>query len=121
MVTFSDANTHLLMSSRFLNPELDRTDDVAPDAELEALQVDLASGQVNLRITASDASGLRAFALVDTNAGSILGGGQLKGEHVEQDVTVRPLAAKGMLDITLIVTDNGGNQTRVKRKLPLTR
>lgn len=119
LVTFSDVNTHLLMSSRFLNPKLDRTDNVGPEADIQVIGVSQVTGHVELRITASDANGLRAYVLVDGNAGSLVSGGPLGGEHISEKTVIAAKAADGMLKITLIVADNGGNQTRVKKEIPL--
>lgn len=118
LVTFSDINAQLLMSSRFLNPELDRTDDVPPTADMEILGTSPTTGQIQLRITAADSTGLRAYALFDNNAGSLVSGGPLNRETVDDKALISAKMANGMQRFTLIVTDNGGNQTRVTKQIP---
>lgn len=120
LVTFSDLNTHLLMSSRFLNPQLDRTDQTPAKASLKILDVAPRTGLVRLSVTASDDSGLRVFGIHDENNGSgdFIAGAALNSEKLEQELTVKVQPKGGKISVELIVVDNGGNQTRRRKTWP---
>ena len=116
-VTFSDINTLLLMSSRYLNSEIDRDDNTPPKIGIEVLSVNRATARVKLRLTASDDNGLRAFAIHDQNAEAYAAGDEIEGKQFEKEMTVVGKPKDGSLNLTLIVVDAGGNQTREKREL----
>ncbi|MEZ6132877.1 MAG: hypothetical protein R3C59_29765 [Planctomycetaceae bacterium] len=114
MVTFSDFNTHLLMSSRFLNPELDRTDETPPKASLAILDVAPGTGQVRLSVTATDENVLRVFGIHDDNAedGDFIAGTPLDSNELSTELTIKAQLKDGGISLKLIVADNGGNLTR---------
>ena len=119
MVTFSDLNTHLLMSSRFLNPALDRSDNTKPEASLEVLDVATASGLVRLKVAAKDPSPLRVFGIHDRHAADFIDGSPIEGNEFEAEITVRAKPEDGTISLVLIVADDGGNISRVRKVIDL--
>lgn len=117
LVTFSDANTLLLSSSRYLNREIDRTDDTQPIVEFEIVDVARATGQVKLQLKAADESALRGYVVLDRNASTLIDFGTLKDKVQGQQLIVRPQAKNGKVRLTMIVVDQGGNQTRVHQEV----
>ncbi len=112
-VVFSEENARLLMSSRYIADDLDLEDNEPPMVEVERLSANASSQLILVR--ASDNTGLRAIVFKDTQVGSIVEGQRLNG--TEQEVRQRlPLNGTGGFPIALevIVTDNGGHQTRVR-------
>jgi hypothetical protein len=109
-VAFSEENARLLMSSRYLAQDLDRTDDQPPRV---AVRVDKRAGRSTVTVKSSDNTGLRAIVLVDRNAGSIFAGRQLTGrtQTFSQRLPFGGGKAKEP-SVQVIVTDQGGNQTR---------
>ena len=96
------------MSSRYLNDELDWTDDRAPTVEAK-----FAGARGTINVTATDDRGLRAYVLVDRTKGSVVAGGALKGKTAEFKEPRRDGGGKpASQTFQLIVTDSGGNQTR---------
>ncbi len=118
MVTFSDINTHLLMSSRFLNPQLERTDQTPPKASLKILDVSTRSGSVRLSVTASDEAGLRVFGIHDNHAEDFIEGAPLDSLELNKELTVKAKPEDGKISLELIVSDNGGNQSRRRKNWP---
>ena len=115
-VGFSNENASLLMSSRYLNAELDDTDQLPPRVELK-LEVDKPRS-LFATVTASDKGELRTAVFSDMVAGTIISGQKLKGS--QQTFRTRIPQAKlvdGAVEIRVIVTDSGGNQTRVQQLL----
>ena len=114
-VTFSDTSTMLLGSSRFLNPAINRNDNQAPQAALEASVV--AENRVRLTVSAGDSQGLRGFIVMDNVAQVPVAGGPLNGTRftTQQEVLLKP--ESGQLKVTLIAIDQGGNQTRQRETL----
>lgn len=117
MVTFSDANTLLLSSSRYLNREIDRTDDTKPIVEFEIVDIARATGQVKLQLKAADETALRGYVVMDRNASTLIDFGPLKDKVHGQQLIVRPQAKNGKVRLTMIVVDQGGNQTRVQQEV----
>jgi len=107
-VCFSDEDARLLMSSRYLNPQLDLSDTQAPKVEA-TLKKNAAAWTVSVKAT--DNSGLRSILFFNKSAGSTLDGRELSGKSAQ--FTHRLPDPKSDLDLQLIVTDNGGHQTRV--------
>ena len=117
LVTFSDVNTDLLMSSRYLNASLDLTDNEKPTATLEVLAA--TRGGLRLKISASDNTRLRTFVIVDGNADTLVAGGKLRAKEESWEMNIPAKAENGAYNLTLIVADDGGNQLRLKRKPPV--
>lgn len=115
-VGFSNENAALLMSSRYLNPELDRADNTPPTVELKLIVEPPRS--LFASVSATDDTGLRTAVFSDMVAGTIVGGQKLKGSF--QNFKMRIPQAKlkdGNIEVRVIVTDDGGNQTRVEQLL----
>ena len=109
-VRFSEENARLLMSSRYLNDELDMTDDEPPTVEAKFAGSG-ARGTINVKAT--DDRGLRAYVLVDRTKGTVVAGGTLKGKSAEFKEPRRDAGGKAPSQTyQLIVTDSGGHQTR---------
>ena len=106
---FSDANALILHSSRFLNPDLDFTDNTYPKGELRI--GDQANGQYEITLKATDNVGLRAVTFFDDNRGSVVGGQELKGVEVEIKVSfpLRGNNSNGGVKMHALVADEGGN------------
>jgi hypothetical protein len=108
-VAFSDENARLLMSSRYIAKDLDLTDDQPPQVKVEPPLRDKSGW--NVAVKASDNKGLRAIVFVDRKAGSVIGGRELKGKTQQLRQRLSDNAASNSLQI--LVTDVGGNQTRI--------
>ncbi len=115
-VGFSDENAALLMSSRYLNPQLDITDNEPPKVELKLVVEKPRS--LFAEVTASDNTALRSAVFSDLIAGSIVDGQKLSGtsKNLRQRINQAKLK-DGSVAIRVIVTDEGGNQTRVEQTL----
>ena len=103
---FSDENGWLLMSSRYLNADLRRTDFAPPKLEVSAPQKQQGGWSVN--VTASDDVGLRAIVFVDRGAGSIVTGRKLTGMRQSFRQTLNIADSKAP-NLQIILTDEGGN------------
>lgn len=116
LVGFSDENASLLMSSRYLNPELDVTDNTPPQVELN-LVVERPRSLFAVA-KAADKNGLRSAVFSDTVARTIVAGQKLNGSSrmIRQRINQAKLK-DGSVAIRVIVTDEGGNQTRVEQTL----
>lgn len=114
-VQFSDENARLLMSSRYLNPELDRTDNKPPVA---TLKLTATRSQLFAELTATDDHQLTSVLFYDKVEGSIIEGRALDGSEAkfEQKITKAKLR-EDQVEVMCIVTDSGGNQTRVTETL----
>jgi hypothetical protein len=111
-VGFSDENGWLLMSSRYLAKDLDLSDNQPPMVTLSKLT--RAGNHWTVSVQASDNTGLKAIVFMDRNAGSIIAGRQLKGTTQKFRQQLSPLKPTGKdFKVFAIVTDVGGNQTRV--------
>jgi hypothetical protein len=108
-VSFSEENARLLMSSRYLNDELDLTDDQPPTVEAK-----FAGARGTITVKASDDRGLRAYVLVDRTKGSVVAGGTLKGTTAEfKEARPNGGGKSPSQTFQLIVSDSGGHQTRI--------
>jgi len=115
-VGFSEENARLLMSSRYLAGDLDTSDDVPPVVELELTAREDASA--HLMVKASDNAGLRAIVFSDMAAGTVIGGRRLDGRSQEFRERLPDSAIRaGEIRLRAIVTDVGGNRTRVSETL----
>jgi hypothetical protein len=111
-VWFSEDNARLLMSSRYLADDLDLTDQQPPEVEVTSLTG--GRGKWTVSVKASDNKGLRAVVFVDRAAGSVIAGRKLTGVAQEFREHLAAMDAKVQaLKLQLIVTDDGGNQTRL--------
>jgi hypothetical protein len=110
-VRFSEEIARLLMSSRYLAKDLRVGDHQPPKVEVK--EIWRRNGQVIVSVTASDESGLRAVVFFDRRSGSVLTGKALSGVTQQFQEKIVPFDLKaGEIDLQLIVTDVGGNQTR---------
>jgi hypothetical protein len=109
-VGFSDENSWLLMSSRYVAQDLDTTDSEPPKIQGASLVGSLR--RPLLQVEASDNTGLRALVLYDVSAGSVIGGRTLEGNTVKVELPIQTESTNGELELMLILTDNGGHQTR---------
>ena len=113
---FSPDNTRLLMSSRYINSQLDRSDNSKAEVDLNlAVQGSTLVAQLD----AKDDIGLRAVVFVDRVRGSVMHDKDLKGQSVAlRERLPRPaIDGDGKVEVQAIVTDKGGNQTRVSAEL----
>jgi hypothetical protein len=112
-VRFSEENARLLMSSRYLADDLDPSDRQPPKVQVTSLTA-VSGGEWTVSVKMSDNNGLRAAVFVDRTAGSVIAGGKLTGVAQEFRQALTAMDAKSQpLQLQLIVTDAGGNQTRV--------
>lgn len=115
-VGFSTENASLLMSSRYLNSELDVSDKEPPKVELKLVVEKPRS--LFAEVAASDNIALRSVVFSDGVAGSIVDGQKLSGSSKKFRQRINQAKLKdGSVEIRVIVTDEGGNQTRVRRSL----
>ena len=109
-VAFSAENRLLLMSSRYLAKDLSPTDATPPQVDLAAARD--GRGVWSVAVKARDDAGLRAIVFVDRGAGTVVAGRKLSGREAEFRQRLPGGAAAGDLDLQVIVTDEGGHQTR---------
>jgi hypothetical protein len=117
--TFSDENAAMLMTSRFINEAVDRSDQLPPEV---ALDVRTVGKQLQITVRCRDETQLARLTLVEVTAASgreLLVSGPLKG----QEQTVRlPLDSSTLREsnsaLQAIVVDGGGNFTKVTKKPP---
>jgi hypothetical protein len=109
--TFSEENARLLMSSRSLAHDLQLTDTQPAKVEVSAPAMHQGSWVVS--VTASDDTGLRAIVFVDRNAGTVVAGKKLTGTKQTLRQTLPRDPKFPELQLMVIVTDEGGHQTRV--------
>jgi hypothetical protein len=112
---FSEDTARLLMSSRHLVPDLDRTDNVPPEATIRILgaALDKHPASVTVSFEASDDRGLRAVLFFAQHQDGTVGGRWLTGKRQsfsQQLVIERPKSRE--VAIEAYVTDQGGNLTR---------
>jgi hypothetical protein len=111
-VAFSDENSWLLMSSRYVAPDLNPSDMEPPQVEIE-LHGKAADSQT-ARVKAADNTCLRAVVFFDQAGGTIITGQKLAGKSNEVVKQLPLRSAKGKLVmVQTIVTDDGGHQTRL--------
>ena len=73
-----------------------------------------------MNVKATDDFGLRAIVFVDRLAGTIVAGRKLTGKAVEFRQRLSTSAAARDLDLQVILTDDGGHQTRRAQRLSAT-
>ncbi|HEV8604878.1 MAG TPA: hypothetical protein VGQ99_05905 [Tepidisphaeraceae bacterium] len=106
---FSDEDARLLMSSRYVARDLDLSDNDPPKVEANAQRI---SGAWTITVKASDNSGLRSILFFDKSAQSTHSGRQLTGKSINFNHRLPDIKTPN-LQLLLIVTDNGGHQTRI--------
>jgi hypothetical protein len=113
---FSDDNARILYSSPYLAPDVVSADRIAPIAKLGwATPLKVGATRINVSVTATDDVGLRAISFFSPAQDSVVGGQELTGkqQEFEQALTVQPLKP-GAFRLEALVTDVGGNLTRVE-------
>ena len=112
-VGFSEENTRLLMSSRYLATDVDAEDYAPPQADISVVK--LTDGRLRASLEISDESGLRALVIRHRrpNSSDVVEGRSLSGkvESIEMPIAI-PIDAETM-DVRFAVTDVGGNVTEV--------
>jgi hypothetical protein len=108
---FSDENARLLMSSRYLAGDLRPGDEQPPKVEVSRPAKGPGGWAIN--VTATDDAGLRAIVIVDRTGGSVVAGRKLSGakQTFRQTLPIKDAKAD-RLQLQVILTDDGGNQTR---------
>jgi len=113
---FSEDNVRLLLSSRHLAADLDRSDNVPPEVSVRIVSAtrDRHPASVRVAVEASDDRGLRAILFFARHQDSVVGGGWLDGkkQSFTQELTIEP-SQSGDVQVEAYVTDVGGNLTRV--------
>jgi len=113
-IKFSDDCARLLMSSRYLATDLHARDNQPATVEARLIAK---GGSASISVNASDDTGLRAVAFVDSRSGTVVGGRKLEGKNQKFE---QPLPASvikgGEAAVMVIVTDDGGHQKRVTLK-----
>jgi hypothetical protein len=116
-VGFSDENTLLLMSSRYVAQDLDLTDRVPPTFLGATFEV--RGRNAVLKVSAEDNVGLRALVVSDANADSIVAGRKITGKRGEFELPMSPKLVDGQVKLNLILTDDGGHQSRTSKTFPV--
>ncbi|MEZ6039898.1 MAG: hypothetical protein R3C20_05290 [Planctomycetaceae bacterium] len=116
---FSRENTWLLMTSRFLNPQVDRTDNMQPEME-STLSVNRDKILVSMDIR--DDKGLAFACVVDESAEDgliMLDAQQLTKaeEKVHFRISKRELKSEAST-LMLVAVDTGGNFRKISKSLP---
>ncbi len=113
-MAFSRENGRLLSVSRYLFPDVDRTDNTAPTAEVTARLVKGTSPTVAVSLKAIDEKGLRAVVFYDPQSDCVIGGAELKDEEQEVDLKLPIKNLKpGEFKLVTMLADGGGNITSV--------
>lgn len=114
---FSDATAAMVMTSRFLNDSVDRTDNTRPDAKI---QVTIREPNAIVEIKATDDRTLTFLYLIESGpfGRQVIEGRELNGksETVKLTVNGRDLD-RDANEFVAIVVDGGGNQRRVGSKI----
>ncbi|MBI1311608.1 hypothetical protein GC176_09910 [bacterium] len=115
---FSRENAWFLMTSRFLNPEVDRSDSVRPSATMNvSFQVRTAVATID----AEDDRGLAFACLVDVSANDgllMIAARQLTGKKQKVEFRLSASDFKSReSQLLLIVVDTGGNHKQVKQNI----
>jgi hypothetical protein len=115
--TFSDENAAILMTSRFINEAVDRSDHRPPEV---ALDVRRSGKQLQVTVRCRDETQLARLALVDVTAASgreLLVSGPLTGTEQTGRLSWDSSTLGGPdSSLQAIVIDGGGNFTKVTKK-----
>lgn len=112
-VGFSPESTLLLMSSRYVARDLDATDSKPPT--ILSASLGRRPGHPTIEVKATDNVGLRACVVYDEVTGSVVSGGKLRGKESEVSLPVVAKVSDGNIKLMLILTDQGGHQTRMSK------
>ncbi len=107
------------MSSRYLNPEINRRDNQRPKVTLDLKQAP--RGGLSVTVTATDNNELRAIVFLDLsgNDRKMITGRRLKGKsQIVRQQLPASLLYDGKGEFQIIVIDNGGNYTKINRSTP---
>jgi hypothetical protein len=109
-VTFSRDNARLLGISRYLNSDIDLTDNNPPTAELSVRLIKGSSPAVAASLKAADDRELRAVVFYDPQNDTVIGSHELKGRNqsIEQKLPV-PALKSGEFKLVALLADGGGN------------
>ena len=112
-VGFSEENTHLLMSSRYLATDIDAEDYTPPRAEVSIVRS--VAGELRAKLMLSDDIGLRALVVRHRRPGSadVAQGRALSGKKVTIEMPIDIQVTPETMDVRFVVTDLGGNITEV--------
>ncbi|GAA4429374.1 hypothetical protein [Bremerella cremea] len=112
---FSDANARILASSRLLNPEVDKTDEVPPTVELKVEPTDKPN-LYKVHVLARDDRGVKAVLYYDDVRGCVAEGKGLEGTEAEDEMELefQTDREKNEVRIQARVIDQGGNITTVQ-------
>lgn len=112
---FSTENAWLLMTSRYLNAEANRSDSQPPEATVDMKRT---SNGLSVTVAASDDKQLVAIVFLNLSGNDrrMITGRQLRGKEqtVHQELPAS-LFAGGNAKFQVIVVDKGGNYTKVTR------
>ena len=115
--TFSDENAAILMTSRFINEAVDRSDHRPPEV---ALDVHRSGKQLQVTVRCRDETQLARLTLVDVTAASgreLLVSGPLTGKEQTVRLSWDSSTLRGPeSSLQAIVIDGGGNFTKVTKK-----
>lgn len=110
---FSTENGRLLLSSRYVNPDLNQMDYDPPIVQLELKQ--LSSKVVMAHVNTTDDTGLRAVVFYDRSGSrnSVVAGRALQGTKMRFEQKLQPFDPNVTeIEIEVFVADEGGNVTR---------
>lgn len=117
---FSRENIWLMMTSRFLNDRVDRTDNIKPSIDV---QMRNSRDSIVATIKASDNKGLAFAAVVDDSADDgllMLKARKLEGTNQEFRVSLRKRDIKSINSkLMFVAIDTGGNFRRVTKPLSI--
>jgi hypothetical protein len=115
--TFSDENAAILMTSRFINEAVDRSDQRPPEVELDVRRV---GKQLQVTVRCRDETQLARLTLVDVTAASgreLLVSGPLTGQQQMVRTALDSSKLGGVASsLQAIVIDGGGNFAKVAKK-----
>jgi hypothetical protein len=112
--SFTEDNVRLMLSSRFLSTELDRSDNVGPRVTLRIVTaaLDRQPAKVTVAVDTTDDRALRALTFFAPHQDSVVGGRWLSGksQSFTQELTIEQ-PKSGEVQIHAQVADTGGNLT----------
>ena len=114
---FSKENAWMLMSSRYLNPLIDRTDNSPPTADL---QLQWRGDMIAATITARDDKELRLLSIVEVTSNEgrqIMEARELQGAEQTLRMQLAPKGLDGNTQIQAIVVDTGGNHRKITKSI----
>ncbi len=116
---YSDENAAMLMASRYLNVEVDRSDARKPEVKLI---LESSGGQVKAKVRATDDKNLNLVALVvvtESRGRQLIAMSKVNGvTHELQSDIPRSVFGDTIEAVQVIAVDSGGNHGKVTRTLP---